>query len=91
MVPVVGPALIAGLPACSACVCERPPLLASAESSGLLLIKSPAPEKPQVLPLSRLLPPEMGRKLPPQLAPLAGLATMLALTLTTGARAPCGI
>ena len=66
---------IAGLPACNACVCVRPPLFASAPSSGFAFCTSPAKTRLHEASLARLNPFDAGVT-PPQFEPLAGFATI---------------
>ena len=76
------PALIAGLPACSAIVCVGPPLFCSPAGSSrgsVLLHASFAALKPQLVPSSRLWPPSVSG--PAQLPPAELLATMLLVTV----------
>jgi hypothetical protein len=83
------PALIAGLPACSAMVCVGPPLFWSPVGSrtGFVLQNEvpvvevqPVPMKPHVVPSSMLWPPSVTA--PAQLPPAVLLARIVLVTVT---------
>src|SRR5213078_4699891 len=61
-----------------------PPLLASTPSRGSRLLRSPAPAKAQLLPLSRLLPPEL-------IAPLQLPPVLLATRVLVRVTVPAGL
>jgi hypothetical protein len=69
------PTSIAGLPGKMACVSVGPPLFWSGVRSGFLFTWSPAPEKPQVLALSRFAPSDVSDPEPLQLPPDVAFAT----------------
>src|SRR5438093_4427722 len=90
---VSSPALMAGLPASSAMVCVRPPLVASpaGSSSGFVLqnevpvAAQPAPVKPHVVPSSMSWPPSVMVPAPTKQLPPVLLARMLLVTVRVGA------
>ena len=51
--------MIAGLPMTRACVWVGPPLLASGAIPGSVLLRSPVPVRPQLVPTSILCPPDV--------------------------------